>query len=100
MDRKIIEEIFKLGSDALYNTLNPDNGEVSDRYLELKEEAVKLFSIQLVSEMFYFAGYLYGNFEDFDNTEEHGCTFVKNSDSSIHTKDQIYKQWLDIRNSR
>jgi len=50
MDRKIIEEIFKLGSDALYNTLNPDNGNVDDRYLELKEEAVKLFSIQLVSK--------------------------------------------------
>tara|TARA_R110002049_G_scaffold289706_1_gene472780 strand:+ start:87 stop:371 length:285 start_codon:yes stop_codon:yes gene_type:complete len=50
MDRKTIEEIFKLGSDALYDTLNPDNGEVSDRYLELEEEAVKLFSIQLVSE--------------------------------------------------
>jgi hypothetical protein len=52
MDRKIIEEIFKLGSDALYNTLNPDNGNVDDRYLELKEEAVKLFSIQIVSKSF------------------------------------------------
>ena len=52
MDRKIIEEIFKLGSDALYKTLNPDNGEVSERYIELKEEAVKLFSIHLVSKSF------------------------------------------------
>ena len=52
MDRKIIEDIFKLGSDALYDTLNPDNGNVDDRYLELKEEAVKLFSIHLVSKSF------------------------------------------------
>ena len=96
MDRKTIEEIFKLGSDALYNTLNPDNGEVSDRYLELKEEAVKLFSIQLVSDMFSFAKYLGENYDYHDNTEE-GDVYIHKGNKLKYTEEKIYLTWPNYR---
>ena len=56
-------------------------------------------NLHLVREMFYFAGYLYGNFDYHDNTKE-GDIYIHNDNKLKYTKEKVYKQWIGIRNSR
>ena len=56
-------------------------------------------NLHLVSEMFDFAGYLYGNFDYHDNTKE-GDIYIHNDNKLKYTKEKVYKQWIGIRNSR
>ena len=64
-----------------------------------REIVVKECSIPDVSEMFDFAGYLYGNFDYHDNTKE-GDIYMHNDNKLKYTKEKVYKQWIGIRNSR
>jgi len=66
-----------------------------------KEELKKVNNVVLddVSEMFDFAGYLYGNFDYHDNTK-YGDIYIHNDNNLKYTREKIYQQWLGTRNSR
>ena len=65
-----------------------------------EETAIRLLlNLHNVSEMFDFAGYLYGNFDYHDNTEE-GDIYVHNDNGLKYTREKVHQQWLGIRNSR
>ena len=59
---------------------------------------VKKLPIHNVSEMFDFAGYLYGNFDYHDNTKD-GDIYIHNDNNLKYTREKIYQQWLGTRNS-
>lgn len=59
----------------------------------------KLLVLYSVSEMFEFAGYLYGNFDYQDNTKD-GDIYIHNDNGLKYTREKIYQQWLGTRNSR
>jgi hypothetical protein len=61
--------------------------------------ANEALSIHDVSEMFDFAGYLYGNFDYYDNTED-GDIYIHNDNGLKYTREKVYQQWIGIRNSR
>jgi len=67
-------------------------------YLKSVNESEAL-SIHDVSEMFKFAGYLYGNFDYYDNTED-GDIYIHNDNGLKYTREKVYQQWIGIRNSR
>ena len=56
-------------------------------------------NLHLVREMFYFAGYLYGNFDYHDNAKD-GDIYIHNDNNLKYTREKIYQQWLGTRNSR
>jgi len=64
-----------------------------------REIVVKECSIPDVSEMFDFAGYLYGNFDYHDNAKD-GDIYIHNDNNLKYTREKIYQQWLGTRNSR
>lgn len=59
----------------------------------------KTNDIHDVSEMFDFAGYLYGNFDYYDNTKD-GDIYIHNDNGLKYTREKVYQQWIGIRNSR
>jgi hypothetical protein len=69
------------------------------RTLTKAQEQVKNCSMPDVSEMFKFAGYLYGNFDYYDNTED-GDIYIHNDNGLKYTREKVYQQWIGIRNSR
>ena len=68
-------------------------------YCDALVMAKEALNIHLVSEMFEFAGYLYGNFDYHDNTKD-GDIYIHNDNGLKYTRDKIYQQWIGIRNSR
>ena len=69
--------------------------EITERISEAKQNGV----LDIVSEMFDFAGYLYGNFDYHDNTKD-GDIYIHNDNNLKYTREKIYQQWLGTRNSR
>jgi hypothetical protein len=82
-DRELM--LYIKSSDLVYESI-----------LDTVQEAL---NIDLVSEMFDFAGYLYGNFDYHDNTKD-GDIYIHNDNNLKYTRDKIYQQWLGTRNSR
>ena len=69
------------------------------RYITKLEGKVNNVVLDDVSEMFDFAGYLYGNFDYHDNTK-YGDIYIHNDNNLKYTREKIYQQWLGTRNSR
>ena len=70
-----------------------------DGDIDMDKAKEELLFLNSVSEMFEFAGYLYGNFDYHDNTKD-GDIYIHNDNGLKYTRDKIYQQWIGIRNYR
>ncbi len=96
---ELTKEIKEILENLVYwDSCPKDYKDKINAYLKSVNESEAL-SIHDVSEMFKFAGYLYGNFDYYDNTED-GDIYIHNDNGLKYTREKVYQQWIGIRNSR